>query len=452
LGTIRFDRVPPQNIDAERAVLGACLLPEGSTLAVIKIIDIIRSEHFYKEAHSKIWSAIILLFERNQPIDLVTVTRQLEAMGDLEKVGDVAYLDEMMDSVPTAANIEYYAEIVVDESKKRNLINAAVEIYNDAFNATESTASLIDNAESKILKIGNSESKTNTVAIKEALKVSLKEIEAASHNQGEYPGYKFGWIDVDKLLEGVERAEYVVVAGRPGMGKSMFVQNIATNLGVEKVPVGIFSLEMSYHNIIKRMLSSNSNIPFNILRLGAMIDSQWPKLTLSASNLYNMPLFIDDSRGITDLQLRAKIRRMKHEHGIEVVIIDYAQLLSSNRRYDNRAAEMTEVSKNLAGMAHDFNVLLIVCAQLNRMPDGRSDKRPMLSDLKESGSYEQDADRVIFLYRGAYYTKDKTDNIVEVIVEKNRNGATGMAKLLFQPECMRFLNLDTKYKAERFGQ
>jgi replicative DNA helicase len=450
-GSIRFDRVPPQDIDAERAVLGALILPDGGREAIPKVIEILGDDPygdtFYKEAHQKIYNAILNLFEKNEPVDLITVTRELERTGELEKVGDVAYLDEMQDSVPTAANVEYYARIVKDESLRRRLIRASAQIYNDSFDSSKEIDVLLDDAERTVLDIRQENVTRGFIQLRKTIKDTLNIIQDLYNKKEHVIGTPSGFTELDGKTSGFQPSDLIVVAGRPGMGKSMFVQNIAQYVaGEHKIPVGMFSLEMSYQQLVLRMLSAEANVDFQKIRTGWLQDPDWPKLTLAAGKLYETPILIDDTPGISVMEVRAKARRMKAEHNIGLVIIDYLQLMQSRGRAENRQQEISDISRSLKGLARELSIPLIACSQLSRASESRPDKRPLLSDLRESGAIEQDADMVIFLYREEYYGRDSSEKSgeAEIIIGKQRNGPTGMIKLSFRANCMRFDNLDKR--------
>jgi len=453
MNSIRFERVPPQNVDAERAVLGAMLLPDGGREAIPKVIEVLGDDPygdiFYKEAHQKIYNAILNLFEKNQPVDLVTATRELEQIGDLEKVGDVAYLDEMMDSVPTAANVEYYARIVKDESIRRRLIRASVQIYNDSFDNAEDIDVLLDGAERTVLDIRKENVLRGFIQLKKTIKDTLNTIQDLYNRKEHVIGTPTGFTELDLQTSGFQPSDLIIVAGRPGMGKSMFVQNIAQHVaGENKIPVGLFSLEMSHQQLVLRMLSAEANVDFQRIRTGFLNDPDWPKLTLAAGRLYESPIFIDDTPGISIMELRAKTRRLKAEHNVGLIIIDYLQLMQSRGRSENRQQEISDISRSLKGLARELSIPVIACSQLSRAPESRPDKHPQLSDLRESGAIEQDADMVIFLYREEYYERDSSEKTgeAEIIIGKQRNGPTGTIKLSFRANCMRFDNLDRRIR------
>lgn len=447
---IRLDRVPPQDIDAERAVLGAMLITDGGREAIPKVIEILGDDPydnvFYKETHQKIYNAILNLFEKNEPADLVTLTKELGRTGDLNKI-DVAYLDEMIDSVPTAANIEYYARIVKDEALRRKLIRTSIDIYNNCFNSSEEIDTILDTAERSVLDIRQDNVSRGYVPIKRSIKETLKTIEELYNRREHVIGTATGFQDLDLATSGFQPSDLIVVAGRPGMGKSMFVQNIAQHVaGDSKIPVCIFSLEMSFQQLLLRMLSATSNIDFQKLRTGFISENDFAKLTMAASVLYEAPIFIDDTPGISIMELRAKGRRLKAEHDVGLIIIDYLQLMQSRGKSENRQQEISEISRSLKGLARELSIPIIACSQLSRAPESRPDKRPQLSDLRESGAIEQDADMVIFLYREEYYERESSDKggEAEVIIGKQRNGPTTTIKLVFRANSMRFDNLDRR--------
>jgi replicative DNA helicase len=451
MNSIRFERVPPQNVDAERAVLGAMLLPDGGREAIPKVIEVLGDDPygdiFYKEAHQKIYNAILNLFEKNQPVDLVTATRELEQIGDLEKVGDVAYLDEMMDSVPTAANVEYYARIVKDESLRRRLIRASVQIYNDSFDNSEDIDVLLDNAERSVLDVRQGNVLRGFIQVKKTLRDTINTIQDLFNRKEHVIGTPSGFTELDSKTSGFQLSDLIIVAGRPGMGKSMFVQNIAQHVAGEyKIPVGLFSLEMSYQQLVLRMLSAEANVDFQSIRTGWLKETDWPKITIAAGILSESPIFIDDTPGISIMELRAKTRRLKAEHNVGLIIIDYLQLMQSRGRSENRQQEISDISRSLKGLARELSIPVIACSQLSRAPESRPDKHPQLSDLRESGAIEQDADMVIFLYREEYYERGSSEKTgeAEIIIGKQRNGPTGTIKLSFRANCMRFDNLDRR--------
>lgn len=452
VSSVRLDRVPPQNIDAERAVLGAMLMSDGGKEAIPRVIEILgdstAGDGFYRGAHQKIYSAILNLFERGEPADLLTVTRELERTRVLEKVGGVSYIDEMIDSVPTAANVEYYAQMVKDEAMRRRLIYTSAQIYNESFDDSEDVELLLDKAERAILDIRQENVDRGFVAIKRIIKSSFSAIQELYNRKEHVTGVPSGFIDLDEKTSGFQPSELIVIAGRPGMGKSMFVQNIAQYVASQcRIPVGLFSLEMSKQQLVVRMLAAEANVEFQKLRTGFLSDSAWPKLTIAAGNLSESPIFIDDTPGISVMELRAKARRLKAEHEVGLIIVDYLQLMQGRGRAESRQQEISDISMSLKSLAKELDIPLIACSQLSRQPEGRPDKHPQLSDLRESGAIEQDADLVLFLYREEYYERDLSarQGEAEVIIGKQRNGPTATVNLTFRASHMRFENLARQY-------
>ena len=448
MGSVKLDKVPPQNIDAERAVLGAMLMADGGREVIPRVVEILGDSQngsgFYREAHQKIYTAVLNLFERGEPADLLTLTRELERTGDLEKVGGVSYLDEMIESVPTAANVEYYAKMVKDEAIRRRLIYTSAQIYNDSFDASEDVDLLLDKAERAVLDIRQENVDRGFVPLKRIIKDSFSAIQELYNKQEHVTGVPSGFTDLDRATSGFQKADLIIVAGRPGMGKSMFVQNIAEYVAGEcRIPVGLFSLEMSRQQLVVRMLASQANVEFNKLRTGFLSEGDWPRLTISAGKLSESAIFIDDTPGISVMELRAKARRLKVEHEVGLIVIDYLQLMQGRGRSENRQQEISEISRSLKILSKELSIPVIACSQLSRSPEGRPDKRPQLSDLRESGAIEQDADLVIFLYREEYYERDMSGKPgeAEVIIGKQRNGPTTTINLTFRASHMRFENM-----------
>jgi len=452
VGTVRLDRVPPQNIDAERAVLGAMLMSDGGKEAIPRVIEILGDDPydngFYKEAHQKIYTAILNLFERNEPADLITLTGELERLSELKNVGGVEYLDEMIDSVPTAANVEYYAQMVKDEALRRRLIRSSAKIFNESFDSSEHIQVILDNAEREILDIRQDQVESGFIPLKKTLRNTFDSVQELYNKKEHVTGIPSGFTDLDTATSGFQPSDFVVVAGRPGMGKSMFIQNIAQYVsGQYGLAIGLFSLEMSHQQLGLRMLSAEANVDFQKLRTGFLSESDWPKLTIAAGNLFGYPIFIDDTPGIGVMEMRAKARRLKAEHNAGMILIDYLQLMQGRGRAENRQQEITEISRSLKGLARELNMPVMACSQLSRAPENRPDKRPQLSDIRESGSIEQDADLVMFLYRDEYYERESTDKSgeAEVIIAKQRNGPTTTVKLAFRANVMKFDNMAKNY-------
>lgn len=448
MGTVKLERVPPQNIDAERAVLGAMLIADGGREAIPRVVEVLGDDPirngFYREAHQRIYAAILNLFERGEPSDLLTVTQELERSNSLENVGGVPYIYEMIESVPTAANVEYYAKMVHSEAMRRRLIHVSAEIYNESFDNSEDVDMLLDKAEKSILDIRQDSINTGFVPLKRIIKPSFSAIQELYNKKEHVTGVPSGFTDLDNATSGFQAADFVIIAGRPGMGKSMFIQNIANYVAGEcRIPVGMFSLEMSQQQLVVRMLAAEANVEFQKLRTGFLSEGDWPKLTIAAGSLSESEIFIDDTPGISILELRAKARRLKAEHDVGLIMVDYLQLMQGRGRAENRQQEISEISRSLKGLAKELSMPVIACSQLSRSPEGRPDKRPQLSDLRESGAIEQDADLVIFLYREEYYDREMSTKAgeAEVIIGKQRNGPTATIRLTFRASRMKFENM-----------
>lgn len=439
MGSMRLDRVPPNNSDAERSVLGACLLPGDSALTIAKVVDILKPNMFYKEAHEIIYKAILNLFERNEPADQITVTKELMRLGELEKVGDYPYIDEVIDSTPTSANVEYYAKIVLDEYRKRHAIRKSVELYNNCYDDSMEATQILDEFESAIAELRNTNSK-GFINVKDLLRPV---IDGILGNEEDPSAVLTGFKDVDRYLISMVGGDYVIVAARPGMGKTSFAMNIALSVAEKGDPVGIFSLEMTAHSLARRMFSSIAHIPHDNIRRRDLSDDQKAKLTYAASHIYESRLYIDETSGINEKELRARAMRLVHQNKVKLIIIDYMQLMACAVRKENRQQEMTEISRAIKNIARDFNIPVIALSQLSRASESRSDKRPQLSDLRESGAIEQDADVVLFLYHDK-----EMKGTSEVIIAKQRNGWTGTVELSYQPQYLKFADLDKQFKGD----
>jgi replicative DNA helicase len=443
-------RNPPQNISAEQAALGSMLLQEE---AILHGVDILRPEDFYKKSHQIIFRCILELFEKSKGVDLVTLTEELNRINLLEEIGGVTYLTNLINSVPTAANIEHYVKIIEEKSILRNLINNATKIISMGYEEKEDAKILLDKAEHLIFEVSERNLGQSFVPIKEILQDSFEKIENLYHRDEFITGVPSGFDEFDDITTGFQPSELIVIAGRPGMGKTAFCMSIAQYVAVSKnIPVALFSLEMSKSQLVQRMLCSEARVDAHNLRKGRLAESDWPTLSMAAGRLASAPIFIDDTAGITCLEIKAKARRLKAQHNLGLVMIDYLQLISSSGRVENRQQEISEISRSLKGLARELNVPVIAVSQLSRAVEQRIERRPRLSDLRESGAIEQDADLVVFLYREEYY-KQKTDRkgMAEVIISKQRNGPTGQVDLAFIKEYAKFENLaripeeDNKY-------
>ena len=435
-------RIPPQNIEAEKSVIGSMLVEKE---AIGKGIEVLGNEEpFYKEAHKKIYSAIVELFMKNEPVDLVTMTEDLRRKGNLEAIGGTAYLTEMINSVPTAANVEYYAKIVLEKATLRGLINACDEIKNLSYESTEEVDRVVDSAEKIIFSVTQEKIKQDFVPIKHIIKDSFQAIEELYAKKEHVTGIPTGYREFDLRTSGLHGSELIVIAGRPSMGKTSFALGIAHKAGVEeKIPVALFSLEMSREQLVQRMLCSEARVDAQKVRTGYLSESDWPKLTIAAGRLAEAPIFIDDTPAISVLEVRAKARRLKAEHNIALIVIDYLQLMSGSGRIENRQQEISEISRSLKSLARELNVPVIALSQLSRAAEQRPSHKPQLSDLRESGAIEQDADLVAFIFREEYYEPDNPEvrGIAEINIGKQRNGPTGTLQLAFIKEYTRFENL-----------
>ena len=440
------DRLPPQNMEAEQAVLGAIFLePSSLTLASEMLIP----EDFYRGAHQRIFSAMLKLNDKGEAIDLVTVTEELAATKLLEDVGGISYLSELAGSVPTAANIEYYAKIVEEKSLLRRLIRTATSIAQDSYTREDEVDALLGEAEKSILEVSQRKSAGSFHQIKDVLVRTYDNIEVMHNRVGDITGIATGFAELDKMTAGFQRNDLIIVGARPSVGKTAFALNIAQNVATKTdEKVAIFSLEMGAEQLVMRMLCAEGNIDAQRLRTGSLTDEDWGKLTMAMGSLSNAGIFIDDSPGVRVQDIRAKCRRLKQEQGgLGMILIDYLQLvLGSGRSGENRQQEVSEISRSLKALARELQVPVIALSQLSRGVEQRQDKRPMMSDIRESGSIEQDADIVAFLYRDDYYDKESENkNIIEIIIAKQRNGPTCTVSLAFVKEYNKFVNLERRF-------
>jgi len=422
-------KVPPQNTEAEQSVLGGILIENE---ALDKVVEILNTDDFYREAHRKIFKSMIALSEKNEPSDLITLTNELKYQNLLEEIGGASYLTSLIDSVPTAANIEYYARIVKEKAILRKLIQAATEIVTQSYEDRGDVDGFLDDAERLIFGISEHRVRPSFHPFKDIIKESFKTIERLYEKKELITGIPSGFKDLDRKTAGFQPSDLIIVAGRPAMGKTAFCLNVAQYAAIEaKIPVAIFSLEMSKEQLALRMLCSEAEVDGQKLRSGFLSESDWPKLTLAAGNLSEAPLFIDDTPAITNLEIRAKARRLKAEHGLGLVIVDYLQLMKG-RRAERREQEISEISRSLKALAKELSVPVIAISQLSRKTEDRPSRRPQLADLRESGAIEQDADVIIFIYREELYKQDTPNKgIAEVIIGKQRNGPTGKVDLHF---------------------
>ena len=448
------DRTPPYSHDAEQALLGAMLIDHG---AVAKAIEVLRSgRRFYVPAHRKIFDAIIRLFEQNQPADITTVGEEMERIGDLEDCGGRTYLSELASGVATAANTEYYAQIVLEKSTMRDLITASTEIITECYRQDEHVDDLLDGAEQRIFAISEDRLRTDFTSVRDLLPRSFEAIEEYKDTKGGLVGFPTGFRDLDSLTAGFHRGDLIIIAGRPSMGKSALALNITENFCLDTgKAAAFFSLEMSKEQLALRMICGRAKVSSHKLRTGRLADSDWERLSRFGGPLAEAKMYIDDSASMTVLEMRAKARRLASQVELGLVVIDYMQMMNASRRAENRQQEITQISRGLKGLAKELHVPVVACSQLSRMVETRGgDRRPQLSDLRESGAIEQDADVVMFVYRPEYYLShlDAEDpkylevkGKAEIIVAKQRNGPTGTATLTFIKDFARFENLATSY-------
>jgi replicative DNA helicase len=399
------DRLPPQNLEAELSVLGAILLDNA---VLPRVIEILQPEDFYRAPHRRLFAAMLDLFERDESIDLITLRERLEQKNQLEEVGGAVYLASLVDQVPTAANIAYHARIVREKAVLRGLITASTEIAALSYEGSRDVEQVLDEAERRIFLLSERSVRAGFVPMREVLKDSFKVIEQLYEKKAHVTGVASGFADLDNLTAGFQPSDLIIIAGRPSMGKTAFVLNIAEHVGIEaRVPVAIFSLEMSREQLVMRMLSSVSGVDGNRLRRGFLSREDWPLLSRAAGKLSDAPIYIDDSAACTVLEIRAKARRLKADHGLALVIVDYLQLIRGRDRTENRQQEISEISRSLKSLAKELKVPVIALSQLSRAVESRGgDKRPQLSDLRESGAIEQDADVVAFIFREDMYRDD----------------------------------------------
>jgi replicative DNA helicase len=428
-------RVPPQNIPAEQSVLGGLMLEQD---AWDHVSDILTENDFYKPSHRTVYGAIRELNKRGQPTDLVTISNYLMQTGQLDIVGGPTYLAEMMDQTPSTVNIKSYATIVREKSLLRRIIHTSHDFIEKAYTQEfVDLDSFLNHVESEVFKIAETTSSNDLVDASQLVKISLEKLEQLYAQKGEVTGVGSGFFELDKMTSGFQPGELIIVAARPSMGKTAFSLNLALNATLrEKKKVAYFSVEMGKEQLMMRMLSTEARIQASQLRSGSLDESAWPKLINTAARMSEAPLYIDDTSAISPFDIRAKARRMKAQHGLDMIIVDYLQMMSLKQKVESREREVSEISKLLKGISRELRIPVIALAQLNRGVEGRQDRRPMLSDLRESGSIEQDADVIMMLYREDYYDRDTPEikGLAEVIIGKQRNGPTGAVKLRWRAE------------------
>jgi replicative DNA helicase len=434
-------KVPPQNLEAESSVLGGILLEND---AINVVLEVLRPEDFYRESHRKIFRAMIELLDRNEPVDLITLSDFIKGRNELEAVGGTSYLASLADFVPTAANISYYARIVREKAILRSLIGAATEIATRGYEEQGNVEEFLDTAEKVIFDISEKKIKASFVSVGEMIKDTLKTVEKLYERKEMVTGVPTGYEDLDKLTAGLQPADLIIVAGRPGMGKTAFALNIATNAAYTGVGAAVFSLEMAKEQLVLRMLCSEAHVNSSKVRSGYLGERDFPQLAKAAGRLHEAPIYIDDTPAISVLELRAKARRLVRDRSkkIGLIVVDYLQLMRGMGAANNREQEISEISRSLKALAKELNVPVMALSQLNRRVEDRGDRRPMMSDLRESGAIEQDADVIMFIYRDEVYNKsdESKKGVAEVIVAKQRNGPIDTINLTFLSEFTRFEN------------
>ncbi|MFD1675976.1 replicative DNA helicase [Alicyclobacillus fodiniaquatilis] len=440
-------RMPPQQIEAEQAVIGAMLISEE---AVGDALEHLEPEDFYRAAHQSIYRAMREVYEAGQPVDVVTVAAALRTRDDaLDQVGGAEYLADLAAAMPTALHVNQYAQIVLEKALLRRIIAAATDIAEEGYSQDLSATDVLAAAEKRILELSQFQKTRDFTHIADVLETAFERIEQLYASEGSITGVATGYSELDRMTSGFQKSDLIIVAARPSVGKTAFALNIAQNVAVRNaLPVAIFSLEMSKDQLVQRMLCAEAYIDGHKLRTGSLDDDDWPKLSMGVSTLSNAPIYIDDSPGINISEMRSKLRRLKLEHGLGFVVIDYLQLIHGRRSSgENRQQEISEISRSLKQLARELEVPIVALAQLSRSVEQRQDKRPMLSDIRESGSIEQDADVVAFLYRDDYYDPEsERQNIIEIIIAKQRNGPTGKIDLVFLKNYNKFVNLEMTHQ------
>lgn len=439
------EKVPPQSVEIEQAVIGAMLLERQ---AILKVIEILDETCFYRNAHRKIFRAIISLFERDEPADQVTLVEELRKKKELEEIGGAFYIASLVTNVATAANVEYHARILLEKALLRKLINISTEITAECYDGTEDVFELIDRAEQKIFQISERRLGSGFIPLEEILHTTIEEIEKLQYRTSKVVGVPTGFDRLDEMTAGLQPSELVIVAGRPSMGKTALCLNIARNAAVDYgIPVGIFSLEMSDHQLAQRLICAEARIDQHLLRTGRLRPEEWSRLSICVGRLAEAPIYVDDSPALSALEIRAKARRLQVERKIGLIIVDYLQLMQGPRGAENRQQEISQISRSLKALSKELNVPVLALSQLSRAVEMRGgDRRPQLSDLRESGSIEQDADLVMFIYRPAVYGIQVDDDgqslegVAEIIIGKQRNGPTGNLRLVWLERCARFEN------------
>ena len=444
----QITRIPPQSLDAEVAVLGGMMIDAHANSTVMEMLT---EDSFYKEAHKKIFLAAQSLYQRNEPVDLLTVSNELNKRQELEAVGGRIYLTDLIDQIPSAANIEYYCNIVRDKGQLRSLITISNEIQQDCYAASEEASDIIERAEQSIFSLADYRNRNQFVHIGPVMLHTLEKIESYHEHEGGITGVASGFSKLDDMLSGFQNSDLIILAARPSMGKTAFALNIARNAAIiAKKPVGVFSLEMASYQLVMRMLCSEAKVNSHDVRTGKLPENQWQNLSRVAGVLAEAPIFIDDTPGLNIMELRSKARRLKFEHDIGMIIVDYLQLIHGVGRVESRQIEIAQISQSLKNLAKELDIPVLSLSQLSRAVESRGgDHRPMLSDLRESGAIEQDADVVMFIYRPAAYgvVEPELENVAEIIVAKQRNGPVGTVELVFLRDFVQFADKDMHHMA-----
>jgi len=439
-------KLPPQHIEAAQSILGGILIENEAINRVTEILD---ADDFYRDTHRKIFNALINLSERDEPADLITLTNELRKSDQLDSIGGASYLASLIDSVPTAANIQYYARIVKEKAILRKLIQTSTEIITQSYEDRGDVEGFLDEAERAIFDISEKRVRPSFYPIREIVKESFATIEKLFKKKEAVTGVPSGFKELDRMTAGFQPSDLIIIAGRPSMGKTAFCLDVAEYAAIDnKIPVAIFSLEMSKEQLVIRMLCSQAHVEGTRLRTGYLNESDWPKLTIAAGSLSESPIYIDDSAALSVLELRAKARRLKSDHGLGMVIVDYLQLMKGRSRVESRQQEISEISRSLKALSKELNIPVIAVSQLSRKTEERTGNRPQLSDLRESGAIEQDADLILFIYRDEVYNRSEDNpnrGKAEVIIGKQRNGPIGKIDLAFLDKFTTFKDL---YKGE----
>lgn len=438
--------IPPQNTEAEASLLGAILIDSD---AIVKVADIVQAADFYDERHARIYEATLQLYEKHSPIDVLTLSDQLRGTGMLEIVGGASYLTELTNFVPTAAHAERYADIIAQKSMRRRLIKASQAITELGFDESQSLQELVENAESRLFEVSERHIKQDISSIENILSSSFDRLDELHRDKGKLRGVPTGYKDLDNVLAGLQPSDLIILAARPSMGKTAFALNLAHNVAVKaEMPVLMFSLEMSKEQLVDRLLAAEAGVDAWKLRTGNLNDDDFEKIGHAMGTLSEAKIFIDDTPGITVSDMRTKARREAHQHPLGLVVVDYLQLMSGGARFggdSNRVQEISEISRGLKGIARELNVPVLALSQLSRSVESRSPQIPQLADLRESGSIEQDADVVAFIYREDYYNPEtENKNIARILIKKHRNGPTDDVDLYFDREKQRFRSLDNR--------